>query len=67
MRVAFKCWERELADGHPHATPRAGASDHLPVIGTFEVVGYKSGRMYDVRMNSEMFDSQEVRKVVSHL
>ena len=44
-----------------------GDSDHLPVIGTFEIAGHRSGRTYDVRINSELFDSQDVSKVISHL
>ena len=52
---------------HPALFTGKGASDHLPVLGTFEIVGYKSGRTYNVCIDNELFDSEEVRKVVSHL
>ena len=39
---------------HPALFTGKGASDHLPVMGTFEVVGHKPGRTYDVRINSEL-------------
>ena len=46
---------------HPTLFTGKGASDHLPVIGTFEMVGYKTGRTYDIRVDSELFAADRRR------
>ena len=45
-----------------------GASDHLPLLGRFvEHIGYKAGRVYDIKIQSDLMEDEDVRRIINHL
>eukprot|EP00967_Tisochrysis_lutea_P031569 scaffold37240_cov39-Tisochrysis_lutea.AAC.1 len=58
-------WQR--VGPHPTLFTGKGASDHLPLIGSFEFVGYNEGRVYDIRINGDLLEEEDTQRVLNHL
>ena len=60
-------WQR--IGPHPALFTGKGALDHLPLLGRLEYVGYKTGRVYDIKIQSQsdLMEDEDIRRIFNHV
>ena len=52
---------------HPALFTGKGSSDHLPLLGTFDLIGHNPERKYDIRINLDLMEDKRIRATISYL